>query len=361
MLWRCQGGLATIPPVRWQSFQQTSNTPPFTGQSCFSWREGESEGGKEAQRSQGSEKNKLNWSRSRRPHTEGERLACSGPRWFFIVIAQASGYIYIYTHMKDTRERWMLRHMENGTKIHTHDDHSTALWPDRAQGLIALSVARLHLLPVAAQMKAAICVFLKQFGHTHKRTFRPLVACVPRPLSLMSQQQKQNPVTSTSEACAIRLETCLHTSQLSPSVYPHNPPPPPPSPSHSLNAAPPDKDEPLSFSRLRRPHWWLPGIHSFSGTWTKSCAADPAICAPEVGRPRAEAGGPGASSAPGRGPRIHLGPRPALLLLLLLLLLRLLLPLRLHLLCSPSSARVECVHWGGQRGNNKHKGPVYSL
>lgn len=134
--------------------------------------------------------------------------------------------------MKDTRERWMLRHMENGTKIHTHDDHSTALLPDRAQGLIALSVARLHLLPGAAQMKAAICVFLKQFGHTHKRTFRPLVACVPRPLSLMSQQQKQNPVTSTSEACAIRLETCLHTSQLSPSVYPHKPPPlPHPTPS----------------------------------------------------------------------------------------------------------------------------------
>lgn len=140
--------------------------------------------------------------------------------------------------MKDTRERWMLRHMENGTKMHTHDDHSTSLWPDRAQE--RQKHTRTYCLigcktPLASccrtKRKQRFVCFSKQFGHTHKHTFRPLVACVPRPLSLMSQHQKQNPVTSTIETCAIRLETCLHTSQLSPLCLPTQPPHPHPTPS----------------------------------------------------------------------------------------------------------------------------------
>lgn len=79
-------------------------------------------------------------------------------------------------------------------------------------------------------------------------------------------------------------------------------------------------------SHSRKPHWWLPGVHSFSGTWTRSCGAGSGICLSEVGRPQAEAGGSGAS-APGRGPRSRPGLHPALLQLL---------PLLLHLLCSPS-------------------------
>lgn len=112
------------------------------------------------------------------------------------------------------------------------------------------------------------------------------------------------------------------------------------------NAAPPEWTQ-LShpgqrggpLSRPRRPRWWLPGIHSFSGTWTRSCGADPGICVSEVGRPQAEVQRSGAS-APGRGPRPRLGPHPAPLPLL---------HLRLHLLCSPSRVPAECVHWGTKR------------
>lgn len=251
------------------------------------------------------------------------------------------------------------------------------------QELIALSVARLNLLPVAAQMKVIFVFSKQQAGHwitsswppppspnTH---LKPLVVCVHRPLLLMAQQQKNNnlwhqrlrPVrrrlrsTSSSRCCAARLNTsgdsrpaCIRLSY-SPLFAHISPPTHLPTPPHpqALPMQPNHTKTSPSFSRLRRPHWWLPGIHSFSGTWTKSCAADLEIS--EVGRPRPaaeETEGPDAC-APGWGPCIHLGPHPALLLL----------PLRLHLLCSPSLACVECVHWGGQRGNNKHKGPVYSL
>lgn len=50
------------------------------------------------------------------------------------------------------------------------------------QELIALSVARLHLLPVAAQTKAAICVFLKAIrshAQTHIQTFGCVCAQAP--------------------------------------------------------------------------------------------------------------------------------------------------------------------------------------
>lgn len=102
-------------------------------------------------------------------------------------------------------------------------------------------------------------------------------------------------------------------------------------------------------SRPQRPHWWLPGIHSFCGTWTKSCGADWGICGSEAGRPQSEAQGCGARG-PGNDP-CHHGVQPLVIHLFLLLLQ--------VLLCSPCWAPAECVHWG-QRGNDKHKGPVYS-
>lgn len=64
------------------------------------------------------------------------------------------------------------------------------------------------------------------------------------------------------------------------------------------------------LSHLRRPHWWHPGIRSFSGTWTRSCRANLEICVSEGERPQAGAEGSGAS-APGRGPRAQPGPFPA--------------------------------------------------
>ncbi len=104
-----------------------------------------------------------------------------------------------------------------------------------------------------------------------------------------------------------------------------------------MNSAQPPGTKKRPPSRPRRPRWWRPGIHSFSGTWTRSCEAGLGICVSEVGRPQAEAQRSGAS-APGRGPRSRLGPHPAPLPLL-----------RLHLLCCPSSEPAECVHWGTKR------------
>lgn len=91
------------------------------------------------------------------------------------------------------------------------------------------------------------------------------------------------------------------------------------------------------LSRSRKPRWWLPGIHSFSGTWIRSCGADWGICVSEVGGPQAEAEQCGASALE-RGPPSHPGRHRALFHLL-----------PLHVLCSPSWGPAECVHWGTKR------------
>lgn len=132
----------------------------------FHWAElffqgGGREGGREAQRSHGSQKNKLNWSPSRRPQAEGKGLPVLVHFGFF--------FICLHTYERYTWVMDVKTHGDMGQK-HTQDDHSTSLWPHMVQErsrldrnrweLIAL--IRVHLHPVAAQIKAAIFVFLKQ-------------------------------------------------------------------------------------------------------------------------------------------------------------------------------------------------------